>query len=98
MDYEHVIPAEDLCRMYQVEHRFFDGLCEAGLLHTVTVSDKQCINTEELVVFEKYCRLHQDLDINLEGVAAIAYLLERIQSMQEELRALRQELKRHERN
>jgi hypothetical protein len=37
-------------------------------------------------------RLHYDLDINLEGIEAITCLLDRVRSMQEEIRELRNRL------
>jgi hypothetical protein len=41
-------------------------------------------------------RLHYDLDINLEGIEAITSLLNRVKSMQEEIRELRNRLEGYE--
>jgi hypothetical protein len=41
---------------------------------------------------EKFVRLHYDLDINLEGIETINYLLERIEEMQKEIVNLRNKL------
>jgi hypothetical protein len=38
---------------------------------------------------EKFVRLHYDLDINLEGIETINYLLEKIEKMQREILELR---------
>jgi hypothetical protein len=38
---------------------------------------------------EKFVRLHYDLDINLEGIETINYLLEKIEKMQKEILELR---------
>jgi hypothetical protein len=41
-------------------------------------------------------RLHYDLDINLEGIEAITYLLNRVKNMQAEIIALKNRLRLYE--
>jgi hypothetical protein len=43
----------------------------------------------ELQKLEQIIRLHYDLDINLEGIDAIAHLAERIKMMQNEITGLK---------
>jgi hypothetical protein len=50
------------------------------------------IELEEMRALERMIRLHYDLEINMEGIDAIAHLLERVEHMQEEMRMLRRKL------
>ena len=45
---------------------------------------------------EQLARMRFDLDINLEGIEAISHLLERVDRMQREMRALQERLRVYE--
>lgn len=50
------------------------------------------LHVEELPVLEKMVRLHNELDINPEGIQAIHHLLGQVESLQEEVAALKRKL------
>ena len=50
----------------------------------------------KLSEIEKLVRLHYDLDINLEGIEAITYLLNRVKNMQAEIILLKNRLSIYE--
>lgn len=92
MENEDLILAEDFCTHYQVSHAFITDLAYAGLLELTIVEERHFIRTDQLREVEKLVRLHAELGINEEGVEAIAYLLQRMNGLQKELRMLQQKL------
>ena len=80
-----LISADQFCAQHNVELSFISTLHENGLINIVTVEHAQFIPEDHLPDLEKLVRLHYDLDINLEGIEAITYLLQRIESLQNEL-------------
>ena len=93
MSNDPLIPAEQFCAQHNVELSFISTLQENGLIQVVTVEHTQFIPEEHLPELEKLVRLHYDLDINLEGLEAITYLLQRIEVLQNELRQTRKQLR-----
>ena len=96
MQREHLIPADEFCTHYKVEYSFINSLQEYGLIEITTIDNNLFIDQDHLQNLEKLVRLHYDLDINLEGIEAITYLLNRVKSMQEEITSLRNRLEAYE--
>ena len=96
MQTEHLIPADEFCTHYKVEYSFINSLQEYGLIEITTIDNNLFIDQDHLQNLEKLARLHYDLDINLEGIEAITYLLHRVKSMQEEITSLRNRLEAYE--
>src|SRR6188768_2748880 len=92
MPNEDLIPVEVCHTHYNVELSFIQLLNEYGFIHIVSVEQKQFIDQDELQTLEKIMHLHYDLDINMEGIEAINFLLERVQNMQDEIAYLRSRL------
>lgn len=93
MENEQLIPADDFCFHYQVEQTFIHDLSDAGLIEIVTSEEKVFLHAEQLPQVEKFCRLHYELDINREGIEAIAHLLKKVDALEQELLRLRQQQK-----
>ena len=85
---ENLIPTEDICMYHEVEYTFINSLHEAGLVELRFVDKANYIPETELQKLEKMIRMHNELEINLAGIEAISHLLQRIESMQEEMRKL----------
>jgi hypothetical protein len=94
----HLIPADDFCTYHKVEYSFINSLEQMGLIEITTIEQNRFIDTERLLDLEKFVRLHYELDINLEGIEAITHLLQKVQSMQEEINALKNRLFLYEDN
>jgi len=62
------------------------------------VNETLYIQENELSKLEQIVRLHQELNINSEGVDAIINLLKRIENMQNEITVLRNKLRFYEEN
>lgn len=96
MENETLIPASHFCVHYNIDASFLHALQDYGLVHVITQNETTFIDAEDLSNVEKMIHLHQDLDINLEGIDAILQLLRRMEQMQEEVRLLRNRLRLYE--
>ena len=88
-----MILAETFCVHHQIALSFIQQLRKQGMIETVIVEGNIFIPESELVRLEKIMHLHFDLDINLEGIETINYLLDRITHMQQEITTLNNRLK-----
>ncbi len=85
MDNEQWMAADEFCTYYKVEYSFIHSLHESGLIRLTTSEERGFIPADQIQDLEKFVRLHYDLDINIEGIEAIAHLLERINLLQKEI-------------
>jgi chaperone modulatory protein CbpM len=92
MEQEELIPAEDFCMHYNIEYSFINSLKNSGLISIKSIKRSSYIHSDEIHKLEKFVRLHYDLDINIEGIETIHYLLEKIENMQREIARLRNKL------
>lgn len=92
-----LIPATDFCVHYNIEVPFLHTLQEYGLLRVTTVNETVFIDADDVGEIERIVHLHQDLDINLEGIDAILQLLKRLERTEAELALLRHRLRMYER-
>jgi phage terminase small subunit len=92
MDPEDMIGLEQFCTSHQVQISFIHSLEEHGLIQTVIVNETRCVPADELSKLEQIVRLHEELNINPEGIDAIINLLHRVESMQNEITELRNRL------
>jgi hypothetical protein len=93
MQTDELILAEKCCSYYEIEYAFIHDLNRFGLIEITSVNTEKYIPQSQLQKLEQLIRLHYELDINMEGIDAIAHLLERIKLMQGEIIALKNRLK-----
>ena len=93
---EHLISTDDFCTHYKVEYSFITSLQQHGLIEVTMIDEHSFIDHDHLKNVEKLVRLHYDLDINLEGIEAITYLLNRVKDMQAEIVELKNRLMLYE--
>lgn len=91
-----LIATSDFCTYHHVEYTFVDLLNEAGLIEVRIIDQQSFIPEGELQKLERMIRLHHELDINVAGIGAITQLLQRVENMHEEMRVLRNRLRRYE--
>ena len=96
MQTDQLIPAADFCTSYDIDITFIQALHEYGLIEVATIEENRFVHVEQLPQLEQFIRWHYELDINLEGIDVIANLLQRIESMQEEIRTLKNKLHTYE--
>lgn len=93
---EDMIALNEFCTSHQVEISFIRSLEEYGLIETFLIDETICVSDNELSKLEQIIRLHRELNINPEGVDSIIHLLQRIESMQNEMTELRNKLNFYE--
>jgi hypothetical protein len=96
MNTEELIAIDVFCAKQEVETSFVLALHERGLVTITEVKQHYYVELEHLPRLEQLARMHYDLDINLEGIEALSHMLERVESLQQELRELREQMGRYE--
>jgi len=91
-----LISTTDFCTWHQVEYTFIRSLSDAGLIEITIVDEGEFIPETQLQRLEKMVRLHHELDINIAGIEAITHLLDRVETLHQEMRALRNRLNLYE--
>ncbi|MBP7515279.1 MAG: MerR family transcriptional regulator [Flavobacteriales bacterium] len=96
MTTSELIAVEVFATHQGVEASFVHALHERGLIGITVVQERQFLEPGQLARVERLARLHYDLEINLEGLEAISHLLDRMDAVQQEARALRERLRLYE--
>ena len=87
-----LIAVNEFCVHHNIEISFINLLQQNGLIKVSIIESKYFVEKEQLPQLEKYVRFYHDLDINLEGIETITYLLQRIEIMQNEIIKLKNRL------
>ena len=98
MESAEMFVLDKFCSNHEVDISFVRSLEEYGLIETIIVNETLCIQENKLPKLEQIVRLHQELNINSEGIDAVINLLTRIENMQNEIIELRNKLNFHEEN
>ena len=93
---EEMISANEFCTYHNIELSFITSLKDSGLINISTVEEKIFVSESELAKVEKLVRLYYEMDINLEGIETITYLLQRLNEMQEQVVQLNNRLRMYE--
>jgi chaperone modulatory protein CbpM len=96
MEKEEMISAHEFCVHHDVDLSFIYSLNESGLIEMITIEEKIFVPLSEINNLEKFVRLYYELDINLEGIETITYLLKRMNDMQQEITMLTDRLRLYE--
>ena len=98
MQTEYLIAVDEFCANHNIEISFISSLQQTGLIEITTIKETGFIDAGQLQQLEKFIRFYYELDINLEGIETITHLLQRINSLQDEIIALRNRLRLYETN
>lgn len=85
MKNENLVLIAQFCLHHQVEPAFMMSLHELDLIKIAEVDAEQYLYIDQLHEVEKIIRLHHELGINLEGIAAVNTLLKQVEMLQQEL-------------
>lgn len=96
MQTEKLIPLHTFCVHHNIESSFINELQHFGLVEIITVEETSFIDEDQVNELEKFIRLHQELDINFEGMDAITHLLQKLREMQHEIIELKNRLRLYE--
>lgn len=92
------ITVNEFCSNWNIEVSFVKSLQDNGLIEIVTISEIAYIKISQLRQLEKMVSFHYELDINLEGIETIEHLLQRMHTMQDEIKDLRNKLRLFEKS
>ena len=92
METEQMIPASEFCIYHNIELSFIYSLKESGLIDITSIEEKIFVPVSQLKHVEKLMRLKEEMDINIEGIETITYLLQRINDMQRHILVLKNKL------
>jgi chaperone modulatory protein CbpM len=96
MQTEEMIPADEFCIHHNIELSFIYSLKESGLIEMNNVEEKIFVPVSQLNQLERLVRLYYEMDINLEGIETITYLLQRMNDMQQQIILLNNRLMMYE--
>src|SRR3954464_3765444 len=89
MENEDLIAADAFCINHQVDISFIRSLHQSGLIEITDIQQTSFLPSSQLYKVEQFIRFHYDLDINMEGIEAIAHLLDRVKYLQDEITMLK---------
>lgn len=92
MDNRQWIPVTQICESHHITTRFFDDLEQYGLVSLRVEQQHRYLNADQLSAVEKILVLHHELGINFEGIETVIHLLQKINTLQQEMLSLRQQL------
>ena len=96
MNTENLISTQVLCSHYNIEISFVDALNQMGLIRIEIIEQSQFIHQDQISDLEKIIRLHNELNLNLEGIDIVFNLLEKERELQHELTILKNKLRLYE--
>ncbi len=96
MDGKDFISVMQLCKHYNLEISFFNQLEEVGLINVTIIEQTLYLHQDIINDLEKMIRIHQDLNINIEGIDAVFNLLQKMENLQTELNSLQNRLRLYE--
>jgi hypothetical protein len=89
---DDLIAVNEFCVHHKIEISFIELLQQNGLIKINTIESKYFVEKEQLPQLEKIVLFYYDLNINLEGIETITYLLKRIEDYQNEITELKNRL------
>ena len=96
MQTHDMITAQEFCVHHKVEISFIQSLNQSGLIEVTQLEEELCVPVSQLPQLEKMVRLYYEMDINMEGIETITYLLNRMNEMQQEIVQLHNRLQLYE--
>lgn len=96
MEAQELIIIDVFCQEYQIEINLINDLEAFGLIETIVQNENKYLDKSQLVHVEKIIRLHNDLNINKEGIEIILDLLEKEKQLLSEIKNLKNRLDLYE--
>lgn len=82
----------EICQYYHIETDFFEEIEYHQLLDVHQISGQKFIHQKQLNRLEKILRLHDELDLNLQGIDVVFGMMDRIEKLERELRQTKSKL------
>lgn len=88
----NLIRVEQVCSNCNVDISFIENIHDLGHIELIVEHNNHFINEEQLKSLESLIFFHTELQINIEGIDAIAHLLKKIENLQNELTVAKNKL------
>jgi type I site-specific restriction-modification system R (restriction) subunit len=92
METQELIIVEVFCVEHQIEINLIHDLEAFGLIETIIHQEQKYLDKNQIVYIEKIIRLHNELNINKEGIDVILNLQEKENQLLKEIRYLKNRL------
>lgn len=96
MNTQDLIIVDVFCKEYHIETNFIIELEEFGLIETINQNETKYIEINQIGFIEKLIRMHNDLQINKEGIEVVLHLLEKVNQLQSDVNTLKNRLNLYE--
>ncbi len=96
MQTKYLIAIEEFCNKNGIEISFISSLQQSGMVEITTIKETGFIDANQLQQLEKIIRFYNELGINLEGIETINHLLQKINTLQDEIIKLKNRLRLYE--
>lgn len=96
METQELVIVEVFCREYQIELTLIEDLEDFGLIETIVHQEDKYVIKNQLADIEKIIRLHNELNINKEGIEIILDLLNKVNHINNEVKQLKDRLNLYE--
>jgi len=96
MSTRNYIRIRQFCSCHDINESFVRSLQEYEVIEVVEINNEPHLHEFELPKLEKMLRLHQELEIDPQGLHAVHHLLEKMTLLQQEVALLRKKLNRFE--
>jgi len=93
---KNLIAVDEFCFNNNVETSFINLLEQNGMIEISIIEETKFIEADQLRELERMVRFYYELNINLEGIETITHLLQRIDTLQQELITLKNKLSFYE--
>jgi hypothetical protein len=81
---------------YQLELSFFTHLNDLGLIEIEVMEESPYIHQNQMHDLERMIRMHNDLEVNPEGIDIVFNLLQKIEYLKKDLNAAQNRLRLYE--
>lgn len=96
MKTDKLIKVSELCTHYHLDRSFFEQIEYYEMIEIRSVEDDKFIHRKQLRKLEKIIRLHNELEINLQGIDVIFEMMSKIKKLEDELREVHNRLELYE--
>lgn len=93
---KHFIATKIICSRYGIAYSFVIALNEFGLIQLERIEKITYLHQDQIGTLEKMIRLHQELQLNMEGIDVVCNLLQKEENLRKEVTALKNRLRLYE--